>query len=531
MKRTCLTLLLSAATIIPCYSQALMKPGMTAVTSYAISGDLGIAIDDYVLTVYDIRPFQSSSIGNNFPAAMLRPTPPADNQWKRSRMGSVFGVTSDTVGNIYVAAGNPYDMQAVGTAGMGGIYKVKWDDWTVSDLVTTINAPSGVSATQIPNTGCGLGNIGYDKWHDRLFVTNFEDGKVYNITPTGAVIGSFDPFTPDNQATSSADYGEIVWGVDAYGHNTTDVRVYFARWLNNGSGLNSTEIWSVALDAAGNFTGTEQLEFQVMEVSPGNGSMPVSDISFSDDGRMLLTERTMIAPNSPSAHLSRLLEYQYVNNAWVLREYYYTGNYGGHKNTAGGGDYGYSLYDATADTVDGCQEMVWATGDALKFGGYNYDNSYDYIYGMTGISIQGNSNSASDPDFVCTTSYFVDLNNDITDIPKMYIGALDILNDCRATAPPPPPPTPTPVTPPCEIALPNIVTANGDGINDFFIIPCPGEWKLEIYNRWGNKIYTSNFYQNDFNGRDLSDGVYYYILESPADGKKEGGFFHLIRGN
>src|SRR5690606_20730313 len=45
-----------------------------------------------------------------------------------------------------------------------------------------------------------------------------------------------------------------------------------------------------------------------------------------------------------------------------------------------------------------------------------------------------------------------------------------------------------------ELAIPNIITANNDGINDEIIInpvyeEC-FEYELKIFNRWGNLVYT-----------------------------------------
>jgi gliding motility-associated-like protein len=68
--------------------------------------------------------------------------------------------------------------------------------------------------------------------------------------------------------------------------------------------------------------------------------------------------------------------------------------------------------------------------------------------------------------------------------------------------------TPTPI-------FPNVITPNEDGINDYFIIQ-EGELftqiELTILNRWGNVVYYTNDYKNDFGGKlDVSDGVYFYV--------------------
>ena len=67
----------------------------------------------------------------------------------------------------------------------------------------------------------------------------------------------------------------------------------------------------------------------------------------------------------------------------------------------------------------------------------------------------------------------------------------------------------------CEVTIPNIITPNGDGKND--VLRIAGlesfpESALFIYNRWGKLIYQNNDYQNDWDGENHADGVYYYVL-------------------
>lgn len=78
-----------------------------------------------------------------------------------------------------------------------------------------------------------------------------------------------------------------------------------------------------------------------------------------------------------------------------------------------------------------------------------------------------------------------------------------------------------------EFIIPNVMTVNGDGVNDvFFIQGLKADTKLQIVNRWGNMVFESTAYDNnwgglDQNGEKLSDGVYTYRLET-----KNGEFFH-----
>ncbi|WP_347159121.1 gliding motility-associated C-terminal domain-containing protein [Pontibacter chitinilyticus] len=67
---------------------------------------------------------------------------------------------------------------------------------------------------------------------------------------------------------------------------------------------------------------------------------------------------------------------------------------------------------------------------------------------------------------------------------------------------------------------PNIFTPNGDGKNDYFEIPgLPGEFcsavfsGIIIYNRWGKEVFRSSNSNFKWDGKDVSDGVYFYMID------------------
>jgi len=85
------------------------------------------------------------------------------------------------------------------------------------------------------------------------------------------------------------------------------------------------------------------------------------------------------------------------------------------------------------------------------------------------------------------------------------------------------------VVPLVELFIPNVVSPNGDGKNDLFTVQMQGVESIdvEIYNRWGNLIYTGQEGARDdeyidlWDPADVSDGTYYYLIQaSGADGSR-----------
>jgi len=70
------------------------------------------------------------------------------------------------------------------------------------------------------------------------------------------------------------------------------------------------------------------------------------------------------------------------------------------------------------------------------------------------------------------------------------------------------------VTEPGVIDLPNVFSPNSDGRNDRFIpLDYTGEPGLmEIYNRWGQLIFTTKALAQGWSGNDFPDGTYYYVV-------------------
>jgi gliding motility-associated-like protein len=66
-----------------------------------------------------------------------------------------------------------------------------------------------------------------------------------------------------------------------------------------------------------------------------------------------------------------------------------------------------------------------------------------------------------------------------------------------------------------KIQIFNVFTPNGDGVNDFYEIPNLERYisnELVVFNRWGERVFEATNYRNNWDGGNLPDGVYYYIL-------------------
>lgn len=61
--------------------------------------------------------------------------------------------------------------------------------------------------------------------------------------------------------------------------------------------------------------------------------------------------------------------------------------------------------------------------------------------------------------------------------------------------------------------IPNLITDNGDGKNDYFVINniLPNT-TIYIYNRWGDLVYQEKEYKNEWQGNGLNPDVYYFYL-------------------
>lgn len=105
---------------------------------------------------------------------------------------------------------------------------------------------------------------------------------------------------------------------------------------------------------------------------------------------------------------------------------------------------------------------------------------------------------------------------------------------------------------PCGLVIYNSITPNNDGVNDYFLIDqsnsqCARNLKIQVFNRWGVKVFETNTYglNGDVfdgystgrltlkNSEQLPFGTYYYVLQyqygnvGETNVHKQAGFLYL----
>lgn len=85
-----------------------------------------------------------------------------------------------------------------------------------------------------------------------------------------------------------------------------------------------------------------------------------------------------------------------------------------------------------------------------------------------------------------------------------------------------------------NIKIPNAMSPNGDGINDYFKIYNLESYpdnELVVIDRRGKVVYRCKNYQNDWSAEGIPDGVYYFrlLIKYPSNSKINQGTLTIIR--
>ncbi len=95
----------------------------------------------------------------------------------------------------------------------------------------------------------------------------------------------------------------------------------------------------------------------------------------------------------------------------------------------------------------------------------------------------------------------------------------------------------------CNYTIPNVITINGDGRNDFFHIlglEFIRDARLKVYDRWGTLVFENNDYgqyqlvrgaEGGWDPKDNGTGTYFYELTLPTISEQESGYVQVLDGS
>ena len=389
-----------AAGGFPAFTDPAYAPFLDRAVAIVTHNNWDPAPNNFSMTVVDISGAPPPANANYLAPLYHHPT------WTLDNLGKIFGLTLDSDGNLYVAPTSAYG---------------------ANSFPATIKRIDGVTGeitafATLPNNGPAMGNLNYDCVSQTIYVSNFEDGRIYQLDMTGAVVSTFhhgsmsvtlgpaaDPGEPDGQF---APLGQRPWAVQSNAG-----RLYYSLWVEHQSFNDpgrDNEVWSVGyVDEKGVIDPTTaKMEFSLPTVQNTNNSTPVSDISFAQTGWMLVAQRTMGGDNSTGAHQSTTFEYDYQNGVWVSQGTTYVVGELLPYSAAGGVDHDFDP-----------NGYVWMTGDALDF------YTPDVVYGLQGTPYGGGG---------VETSTLIDLDHEVTQQDKTVYGDVEVPIPGDAMPVPPP---------------------------------------------------------------------------------------------
>ncbi len=418
------------------------NPGaVAAATGYPVLGD------DVVVRLLDLGNQGSAPIGTLTSWSTGRWNHP---DWTLAGLGTVFGVVIDGGGDVFVTNTPVYGVNAAGSfGGFGSVYRLDGATGAPQEFIRLPSQPNPA----LNGVQSGLGQVDYSCEHDRYYVTNFEDGRIYAIDASGAVTSTFDHATgvatgalpagglaEPGDAPGAVPLGERVFAVKA-----ASGRVAYGLWvedIGNANPARNNEVWSVAVDANGDFVGgTATLEVSLPQDTV-DVTNPPADIAFDGNCCMLVAERGMSALNQTTPHVGRVLKFC-RDDAGVWQPAPETFDIGsaGANNSSGGVD------------VEGLpNDRVWSVGDAIEI---DWTAPFNHIYGLVGFPSTGGDRD---------NSILLDFDGDLDNQQKGMLGSIDL--DCVDGAP----------ASPCEFATLDIdCVPSADGAFTFL-------WTVEITN-------------------------------------------------
>jgi len=196
---------------------------------------------------------------------------------------------------------------------------------------------------------------------------------------------------------------------------------------------------------------------------------------------------------------------------------------------------GTGTYAVTVSDTNGCigtsaQVNVLSANDPTAFFGSEPAGSI-----FPGTSVLYSDSSFVNGGTVQSIAWYIDsvyMGNGLTmenlfDVPGIYDVTVVITSTdgCVGTY------TYQQVVMPTEIEVPNVFSPNGDNQNDALVfegVEFYPNSSLKVFNRWGQPIYESSSYKNNWRAPGVPEGTYFFVLKLP-NGKDYSGHVTLLR--
>jgi gliding motility-associated-like protein len=182
--------------------------------------------------------------------------------------------------------------------------------------------------------------------------------------------------------------------------------------------------------------------------------------------------------------------------------------------TGDAGSYSISIIDWCGTTFSADFDVVEPgpiVVDSLVYNCFGLETGVLARYGAPPYSVEFPEDSISITNYSLLADYYG----------TYYVSFTD---QCGSTG------TSTVITQRCDTKVPNIFTPNGDGRNDTFEIFGIEGFRgssLTVFDRWGTIVFEDADYENNWDGGDNKDGVYYYIF-TRGDGEVFTGHFQKL---
>lgn len=420
-----LGILAFAASVVPvCAQQPVLNLGDLVTTGFS-----GIVRPDPALpipagkTVVDLtfidtaapaaRIVDVSHAGAAFDAPVLAPLHKLDVLARD--VGQVFGIAIDDekFPNIYLTATSTFGLNIVAPGASGTLERSKTGSpgaqwmkgqfgldlgggpgsiWKVDGLSGAVSLFTDVALDGKFNPGPGLGNIAYDAAHKQLFVSDAYTGMIHRFDLAGNDLGHFDhgldgrpieglapvAFDPNAPLDITGPFFDSE-NPDSWGYAPSERRVW-GLVVHDGRLFYTVaagpQVWSIGIAVDGSFDGDPRWE---LDVATDTGPFPVSDMTFSNAGAMILAQRApVVASYDFSAFTEmtdpRVLVYWRESpddpttpSRWMsFPEEYAIGFPNNSRNTNGGVDLGYGYDETGVLNIGACETVLWNTGQKLR---------------------------------------------------------------------------------------------------------------------------------------------------------------------